>query len=92
VSDTEGPEGRIPVLDIAPYLNGEAGAMQHLAASIARSCEDTGFLVLTNHGIPQALANGCFEAAAQFFALPDEEKLALKVGALTSASCRPARR
>ena len=77
-----GPEGRIPVLDIAPYLRGEAGAMRHLARSIARSCEDTGFLVLANHGIPQALSDGCFAAAAQFFALPDEEKLALKVGAL----------
>ena len=77
-----GPEGRIPVLDIAPFLRGEAGAMRHLARSIARSCEDTGFLVLANHGIPQALSDGCFAAAAQFFALPDEEKLALKVGAL----------
>ncbi len=75
-------EGRIPVLDVGPALAGEAGAMEALAASIARSCRDTGFLVLANHGVPQALADGCFEAAARFFALPEEEKLALKVGML----------
>jgi len=79
---TEGPEGRIPVLDIGPALVGEPGALPALARSIARSCEDTGFLVLANHGIPQALIDGCFAAAAEFFALPEEEKLALKVGAL----------
>ena len=79
---TEGPEGRIPVLDIGPALAGAPGALPALARSIARSCEDTGFLVLANHGIPQALIDGCFAAAAEFFALPEEEKLALKVGAL----------
>ena len=78
----EGPEGRIPVLDVGPMLAGVPGAMEALATSIARSCRDTGFLVLANHGVPQALADGCFEAAARFFALPEEEKLALKVGML----------
>ncbi|SDB66164.1 isopenicillin N synthase family dioxygenase [Belnapia rosea] len=78
----EGPEGRIPVLDIGPALAGAPGAMEALAGSIARSCEDTGFLVLANHGVPTALVEGCFAAAAEFFALPEEEKLALKVGQL----------
>jgi isopenicillin N synthase-like dioxygenase len=77
-----GPDGRIPVLDIGPCLAGVPGARDNLAAHIARSCEDTGFLVLSGHGIDPALPAGCFEAAARFFAMPDEEKLALKVGAL----------
>lgn len=76
------PDGRIPVLDIAPSLAGRAGAAEALAERIARTCEDTGFLVLTGHGIDPGLPNGCFEAAARFFALPEEEKLALKVGEL----------
>ncbi|WP_165838979.1 isopenicillin N synthase family dioxygenase [Roseicella frigidaeris] len=77
-----GQEGRIPVLDIAPALAGAPGAAAALAERIARSCEDTGFLVLAGHGIDPALPAGCFEAAARFFALPEEEKLALRVGAL----------
>jgi isopenicillin N synthase-like dioxygenase len=77
-----GPESRIPVLDIAPYLAGAPGALGVLAGHVARSCEDTGFLVLSGHGIDPALPAGCFAAAADFFALPDDEKLALKVGEL----------
>ncbi len=75
-------DGRIPVLDIAPTLAGVPGAAAALAERIARSCEDTGFLVLSGHGIDPALPAGCFEATARFFALPEEAKLALKVGAL----------
>jgi isopenicillin N synthase-like dioxygenase len=77
-----GPDGRIPVLDIGPMLAGVPGAMEALAEHVARSCEDTGFLVLQGHGIDPALPAGCFAAAAEFFALPDEVKLALKVGEL----------
>lgn len=76
------PQGRIPVLDIAPTLAGTPGAAEGLAERIARTCEDTGFLVLSGHGIDPVLPAGCFEAAARFFALPEEEKLALKVGEL----------
>ena len=75
-------EGRIPVLDIGPTLAGLPGAAEALAERVARTCEDTGFLVLSGHGIDPALPAGCFEAAARFFALPEEEKLALKVGEL----------
>lgn len=75
-------DGRIPVLDIAPTLAGQPGAAEALAEQVARTCEDTGFLVLSGHGIDPALPAGCFAAAARFFALPEEEKLALKVGAL----------
>jgi isopenicillin N synthase-like dioxygenase len=77
-----GPEGRIPVLDVGPFLAGEPGALAALARHVARSCEDTGFLVLANHGVPQPLVDACFAEAARFFDLPAERKLALKVGAL----------
>src|SRR6185369_10359687 len=43
--------GRIPVLDIGAYLAGEAGSAAPLARAIARTCEDTGFLVVANHGV-----------------------------------------
>ncbi|WP_149539181.1 isopenicillin N synthase family dioxygenase [Siccirubricoccus phaeus] len=79
---TGGPDGRIPVLDIGPALAGLPGARQALAERIACSAEDTGFLVLAGHGIDPALPAGCFAAAAEFFALPEEAKLALKVGEL----------
>ncbi len=75
-------EGRIPVLDIGPYLAGEPSAAAPLARAIARTCEDTGFLVVANHGVPQILPDRVFAVAAQFFARPEPDKLALKIGEL----------
>jgi len=72
--------GRIPVLDIGPYLAGDAGAAAALARAIARTCEDTGFLVVANHGVPSHLVEDTFAVAAQFFARPELDKLALKIG------------
>src|SRR6266700_3485955 len=73
-------QGRIPVLDIGAYLAGEAGAAAPLARAIARTCEDTGFFVVANHGVPQHLVDDTFAVAQQFFARPEGDKLALKIG------------
>ncbi|MSP01207.1 MAG: isopenicillin N synthase family oxygenase [Acetobacteraceae bacterium] len=74
--------GRIPLLDIGPYLAGAPGARAALANSIDKTCRDTGFLVIANHGIDQSLIDGAFAAAASFFDQPMERKMALKVGDL----------
>src|ERR1700732_441806 len=83
--------GRIPVLDIGAYLAGDTGAAAPLARAIARTCEDTGFLVVANHGVPPRLVEDTFAVAVQFFARPEPEKLALKIGQY-SAICRLAAR
>jgi isopenicillin N synthase-like dioxygenase len=72
--------GRIPVLDIGRFLAGEPGASTVLAREVARTCEDTGFLVVANHGIAPELVANVFAEAARFFALDEARKLALKVG------------
>src|SRR5262244_2505008 len=73
-------QGRIPVLDIGAYLAGDAGAAAPLARAIARTCEDTGFLVVADHGVPQHLVDDTFAVAQRFFARAEPDKLALKVG------------
>ena len=82
-------QGRIPVLDIGAYLAGEAGAAAPLARAIARTCEDTGFLVVANHGVPQPLVDDTFAVAQQFFARPEGDKL---VGPRTCRSSARRRR
>ncbi|MGH7096095.1 MAG: isopenicillin N synthase family dioxygenase [Stellaceae bacterium] len=77
---TASPHGRIPVLDIGPYLAGAPGAAAVLARAFARTCEDTGFLVIANHGVPARLIVDTFAVATQFFARPEAAKLALKIG------------
>jgi isopenicillin N synthase-like dioxygenase len=63
--------GRIPVLDIGAYLAGEVGAAAPLARAIPRTCEDTGFLVVANHGVLQHLVDDTFAVTERFFARPD---------------------
>lgn len=73
---------RIPVLDVGPYLAGAAGARERLADDIDRTCKDTGFLVIVNHGVDQSLIDGCFAAAGSFFDRDEPFKTSLKVGDL----------
>ncbi len=47
---------------------------------MARTCADTGFLVVANHGIAPALIETAFAEAARFFALDEARKLDLKIG------------
>jgi len=74
-------ENRIPIIDVGRFLAGERGAAEALAREVAQTCLDTGFLVITNHGVPQPIIERAFAAAASFFALDEASKLALKIGA-----------
>jgi isopenicillin N synthase-like dioxygenase len=71
---------RIPVLDVAQYLAGAPGAATHLAAAIESTCADTGFLVISNHGVSQNLIDRAFASARALFTLSEKDKLALKIG------------
>src|SRR5580704_4102172 len=62
--------GRIPVLDIGPYLASDGGAATPLARAIARTCEDTGFLVVANHGLKPGLIEDTFAVEPSFYPLP----------------------
>jgi isopenicillin N synthase-like dioxygenase len=73
---------RIPVLDIGEYLAGKPGARQILADAVATTCDDTGFLVIANHGIDPALVENAFAAASDFFNMDERRKLELKIGDL----------
>ena len=69
----------IPIIDYGPYFAGETGALERLAGQVAHACENVGFFYALNHGVADALIERAFAAARRFFALPREEKLALKV-------------
>jgi isopenicillin N synthase-like dioxygenase len=60
----------IPVIDIAPLVNGSPAQMQTVANALGRACRDVGFFYVTGHGIPQELISRVFEMSAVFFAGP----------------------
>lgn len=61
-------EMTIPVIDL-----GDPQA----ATLIARACEETGFLVVTNHGVDRRSIDAAWSAATQFFDLPVADKLSV---------------
>jgi len=69
----------IPGLDLGPYLAGTPGALEDLARALREVCENVGFFYIENHGIPQALIDGAFEASRRVHALPVEQKREIKL-------------
>jgi len=67
-------EERVPILDLAPYLAGAAGAREQAAADLRHLQENLGYYYIVNHRVPAELIARTFEKAAAFFALPDAEK------------------
>jgi isopenicillin N synthase-like dioxygenase len=57
----------VPVIDVA-------GGAVAVAGEIDSACRDTGFFVVTGHGVPPALLERLDALAREFFALPDDEK------------------
>ena len=66
----------LPVIDISPLLDaGSAAAKASVAAQIQAACRDHGFFYVTGHGVPDRLLGDLADASAEFFALPEADKL-----------------
>ncbi len=69
----------LPVIDIAPFLEGDtAEARRAVARELRRVCIDIGFFYLTGHGIPQTELGEALQRGRDFFRLPLEEKEKLR--------------
>lgn len=65
----------IPVLDWGRFATDPTG----FAADLGAACRDTGFFLLTGHGVPEALIADTFAAGDEFFALSEAEKSRLDI-------------
>jgi isopenicillin N synthase-like dioxygenase len=66
-------------VDLTPFHEGGAAGKAEVARQIDEACRDTGFLLLTGHGVPANTANTLLDAYQQFFDLPEDEKRRWKV-------------
>lgn len=64
----------IRVIDLAPWFAGTPAGERAVAAAVAQACEQTGFLVISGHGVPQSLVDEAFATAEKFFQLPTAAK------------------
>lgn len=62
----------IPVLEWSRFSSGQD--RDGFVRDLHNACRDTGFFLISGHGIPQELIDKAFKAADAFFALPDAVK------------------
>ena len=79
VKDPEQVSRAIPVIDVAPALAGEPGALEAVAAHVRAASEQVGFFYVAGHGVPQGLIADAFQASREFHAMPLQDKLDLKL-------------
>ena len=66
-----------PVVDLAPWFDGDASAQASLCREIGDICHRVGFFYVVNHGIPDAVSENYLGAMKAFFDLPLEEREAI---------------
>lgn len=73
------PAGAIPIIDIGPMLAGTESAIVQVADSIRHACTEIGFFFITNHGMDTDIVERAFDASRDYFALPMDEKMKVRM-------------
>jgi len=61
-------------VDLEPFRLGGPGDRAAVATAIDTACRDSGFLLVSGHGVPAEVCDGMLDAFGAFFDLPLEEK------------------
>jgi isopenicillin N synthase-like dioxygenase len=63
----------LPIIDIAPF-DDDPVRRSAIARTVDEACAEIGFLVVTGHGIGEAVFADAFAAARRYFVRPDDRK------------------
>jgi isopenicillin N synthase-like dioxygenase len=74
---TSSDENFIPLIDLAPWFDGDDSARAELAATVDAQLQRCGFLVVVNHGIDPLVLAEARAACTDFFHQPEAEKAKL---------------
>ncbi|PIN03727.1 Iron/ascorbate family oxidoreductase [Handroanthus impetiginosus] len=64
----------LPIIDFSALTEDDPDKRSGAIRALGKACQEWGFFILVNHGIPEALMNATFSATKEFFNLPDAEK------------------
>ncbi|OMO85195.1 Oxoglutarate/iron-dependent dioxygenase [Corchorus capsularis] len=64
----------IPTIDFSLLTSSNPEERSKVIQDLAKACQDWGFFMVTNHGVPESMMKAMIEACAAFFELPEEEK------------------
>ncbi len=74
-----GDFSQIPILDVAGLSVGDPAATRRIAATLRDYLERVGFLYIVGHDVPAQEVAAVRDMSKAFFALPEAEKLKLKI-------------
>ncbi|MCB9187409.1 MAG: isopenicillin N synthase family oxygenase, partial [Flavobacteriales bacterium] len=69
----------IPIVDISPFLKQQESGMRETARQIRKACLDHGFFYVSNHGISITLQARLETLSREFFSLPHDEKMRIRM-------------
>ena len=69
----------IPILSLKPIVDGAPNADDQVARQLLPILQSWGAFQLVDHGVPSPVMSGAFKAAENFFQLPVEERLKIRV-------------
>lgn len=78
-ADLRGDFSQIPILDVSALDGDDDAEIRATAATLRGYLESVGFLYVVGHGIPRADVEAVREEGKRFFALPEDQKLKLKI-------------
>jgi isopenicillin N synthase-like dioxygenase len=69
---------QIPIVDLDRFETGDAKTTAEAARALDQVCRDIGFLVITNHGVPNQIQRALYDAGTAFFDLPVDDKMTVR--------------
>jgi isopenicillin N synthase-like dioxygenase len=71
---------RLPIIDVSPFAGaGSEADRDRVAAAVDATCRETGFFLITGHGVEDAAKAAMLDAAREFFAVPPRRKQAIAI-------------
>ncbi|KAF5448455.1 hypothetical protein F2P56_028990, partial [Juglans regia] len=67
-------EDSIPTIDFSLLTSGTPEQRSKIVNDLGKACQDWGFFVVINHGVPESLMKVMIETCGEFFKLTEEEK------------------
>ncbi|KAL3620963.1 hypothetical protein CASFOL_035875 [Castilleja foliolosa] len=64
----------LPTIDFSLLTSANPDQRSKAIHLLAKACEEWGFFVLVNHGIPKTLLKAIIDASSEYFELPEEER------------------
>ncbi|XP_015886184.3 2-oxoglutarate-dependent dioxygenase 19 [Ziziphus jujuba] len=73
-ADQNDPDHSMPTIDFSLIMSTSPDQRSKILHDLRKACEEWGFFMVINHGVPESLMKNMIEVCQGFFNLPEEEK------------------